>query len=86
MSSCMPSVPYDENEWVRLSIALPNAVGHVTEVLNGLANCNGKKNMRFLAHLTPQLRIKSLSSQMSKPQSKTGNAFLRKCGLMDKRM
>lgn len=72
---------------MRLSIALPNAVGHVAEVLNALANCNGKKNiMRFLAHLTPQLRIKSLSLQMSKPQSKTGNAFLHKCGLMDKRM
>lgn len=70
-----------------LTIALPNAVGHVTEALSGLANCNGKKNiMRFLADLIPQLRIKSLSPQMSKPQPKTGNVFLHKCGLMDKRM
>lgn len=80
-------VPHNGREEVILSIALPNAVGHVTEVLSGLANSNGKKNiMRFLADLIPQLRIKSLSLQMSKPHSETGNAFLHKCGLMDKRM
>jgi len=47
----------------------------------------GKKNIiGFLADLLPQLRIKPLSLQMSKPQSKTGNAFLHKCGLKDERM
>lgn len=79
-------VPHNGREEVILSIALPNAVGHVTEVLSGLASCNGKKNiLRFLADLIPQLRIKCLSLQMSKPQSKTGNVFLHGCGLMDKR-
>lgn len=42
--------------------------------------------MRFLADLIPQLKIKSLSLQMKKPHSKTGNEFLRKYGLMAKSM
>lgn len=87
LSFHMLLVPHNRRQKVILSITLPSAMGHATAVLNGLAKCNGKKNiMRFLADLILQLRIKSLSLQMSKLQSKTGTAFLHKCGLMDKGM
>lgn len=46
----------------------------------------GENIMRFLADLIPQLRIKPLSLQMKKTNSKTGNEFLRKYGLMSKSM